>query len=193
MLPPAPPQVKSLKTVVTRRRTRRNHVLANPALCLACLLVILLLSPLPARAASRLSINVSTGTAVVTAGPANSTIASVTVNTAWDMPGIKNVNVATCTYMLSGLTSPGGPTVPVSDVRVIQGASTRTMVSQPNCNNAGALRIGSSFIIDNNSADPATRSRNGFRADTMQLQIVNTGTLLPGTYTGTIVVSALVY
>jgi hypothetical protein len=146
-----------------------------------------------ANAAGSLSISVSTGNAVVSASATNSTLANVTVQTSWDMPGTKNVNITTCTYMTAGMTSPGGPTVPISNVRVIQGASTRTMVTQPSCNNAGALEIGTTFITDNNSADPLTRSKNGFQTNTMQLQVANTGALLPGTYTGTVVVSALVY
>jgi hypothetical protein len=156
-------------------------------------LVACLLITMQAHAGSTLAISVSTGNAVVTASPTNSTVATVTVQTSWDMPGYKNVNVTTCTYMTAGMTSPGGPTVPISNIRVIQGASTRTMVSQPSCNNAGALVLGTTFITDNNTADPLTRSKNGFQTNTMQLQVVNTGVLLPGTYTGTVVVTALVY
>jgi hypothetical protein len=147
-----------------------------------------------AHAAASLSISVSTGNPVVTATATDSTVATVVAQTSWDMPGTKNVNVRTCTYMTAGMTSPGNPTpIPISNVKVIQGATTRTMVTQPSCNNSGALVIGTTFITDNNSANPLTRSKNGFQSNTMDLQVVNTGALLPGTYTGTIVVSALVY
>jgi hypothetical protein len=155
--------------------------------------MLLALCACPSWAASVLSINVSTTNAIVNATATNSTLATVTVNTAWDMPGYKNVTVATCTYMTAGLSNPPATPFPISSIRVIQGASTRTMVSQPNCNNAGALVIGTGFITDNNAADPLTRSRNGFRADTMQLQVVGTGSLLPGSWTGTVIVTALVY
>jgi hypothetical protein len=158
-----------------------------------CVFAFMAVCACPLWAASTLSINVSTTNAVVSATATNSTLATVTVSTAWNMPGYRNVTLATCTYMTAGLTAPAAPTIPISDVRVIQGASTRTMVSQPSCNNAGALVIGTGFITDNNNSDPLTRAKNGFRADTMQLQIVNTGGLLPGTWTGTVIVTALVY
>jgi hypothetical protein len=112
----------------------------------------------------------------------------------WNMPGNWLVNQATCVYMLAGMTQPGGTTIPISRVRVIQASTTKTMVSQPACNNAGALVVGSSFIwFDNFPASPASHAVNGSRSDSFSLQVASTGALAPGTYTGTVFVSALVY
>jgi hypothetical protein len=176
-----------------QKQRQRKHARINPVYRWVLLVSLSLMATPLVRAAGSLSISVSTGNPTVTATSTDSTLATVNVQTSWDMPGFKNVNLTTCTYMTAGLTSPGAPTIPISNVRVVQGASTRTMVSQPSCNNAAALKIGTTFITDNNSADPLTRSKNGSQTNTMQLQVVNTGALLPGTYTGTVVVSALVY
>jgi hypothetical protein len=177
----------------SKEKTLRRRAPIAPSCCWLFVLGLGLLATPVAYAAGSLSISVSTGNPTVTATGTTSTLATVIAQTGWDMPGTKNVNITTCTYMTAGMASPSGPTIPIFNIRVIQGASTRTMVSQPSCNNAGALVLGTTFITDNNSADPLTRSKNGSQSNTMQLQVVNTGALLPGTYTGTVVVSALVY
>jgi hypothetical protein len=177
----------------SQERESQKRTRIAPVYRWAFILAVSSLLTQSAIAAGSLSISVSTGNPTVTATATTSTLATVTAQTSWDMPGTKNVNVTTCTYMTAGMTSPSGPTIPISNIRVIQGANTRTMVTQPSCNNAAALVIGTTFITDNNSANPLTRSKNGSQSNTMQLQVVNTGALLPGTYTGTVVVSALVY
>jgi hypothetical protein len=161
--------------------------------CRLVLLAALVLLASAARAAESISIM-----AVAAMSPFNldtdpTPPQSLTVRTDWDLHPLRD-SVTICVYMDSPMIGTGGnpDTIPAANVQV-DGSSI--VGGGVNCAVANARLLSTNTILTRNGPDPATRSRNGYKEDTISVRISGTSglNLAPDTYSGTINLIALAF